>query len=158
MYEIHVHETFAAPIEAVFDAVSDHERFISGPTIEECRVEKEGAEERNGLGAVRRVRGGGYVFVEDIVGFDRPRRYDYRVVELKSARGRRQPFHHELGWLELTEVDGGTRVDWRSRFRFTIPLLGWALERVQGPGLAKVFAGMLAAAKARVEAEVAAAS
>jgi uncharacterized protein YndB with AHSA1/START domain len=151
VYEIHVHSILRAPIDRVFDAVSDHEGFFRHPGIERCVVTRPGDEEKNGLGAVRELDGGGYHFIEEIVRFERPSRFDYRIRSL--TRGKRaMPIEHELGWLELSETAEGTRVDWRSRFRFRIPLIGRLLERAQGPQFAKVFSELLEQAKGELEA------
>ena len=61
MYEVHVHIEIAASIERVFEAMSDHEVFISGPGAR-CVVTRVGSSEKNGLGAIREVhRGGSYL-------------------------------------------------------------------------------------------------
>ncbi|MGE5184850.1 MAG: SRPBCC family protein [Acidobacteriota bacterium] len=151
MYEIVIRAQIAAPIERVFDALADHERFFRGRPIERCVVTTPGTPEKNGLGAVREVDVGGNHYVEEVVRFERPRRFDYLVRSV--TRGKRKlPVQHELGWLELTETSAGTRIDWRSRFRFRIPLLGLLLERVQGPKIARVLERLLAQAKSELEA------
>lgn len=150
MYEVHVHIEIAASIERVFEAMSDHEVFISGPGAR-CVVTRVGSSEKNGLGAIREVDARGLHFVEEVVRFERPRRYDYlvRSIALKSLR---MPFAHELGWLEFSELAGKTRVDWRTRFRITIPVLGFVLERVIGPMLAAEFQKGMATTKGALEA------
>lgn len=151
MYEIVIRSTIAAPIERVFDALSDHERFFQGRPIERCVVTRPGTHEKNGLGAIREVDVGRDHFVEEVIRFDRPRRFDYVVRSVK--RGKRElPVQHELGWLELAEAAGTTSIVWRSRFRFRIPLLGRVLERVQGPKIARMLERLLARAKADLEA------
>jgi hypothetical protein len=146
MYEIHVVESFDAPIETVFDVLSDHERLLRGPGIESCEVTTRGREKKNGLGAIREIHAGAAHFVEEVVRFERPRRYDYRITKL-SMRGVTVPNGHELGWLELVERDGRVRVDWRSRFSVRIPLLGGLLEPRIGRQFAKQFSALLVQAK-----------
>ncbi len=151
MYEIVIHSQIAAPIERVFDALADHEHFFRGRPIERCVVTRPGTHEKNGLGAVREVDVGGNHYVEEVVRFERPRRFDYLVRSVTRGK-RRLPVQHELGWIELAETSGGTSVDWRSRFRFRIPLLGFLLERVQGPKIGRVLERLLAQAKSELEA------
>lgn len=151
MYEIHVRQTIAAPIDRVFEAVSDHERFFTGPAIDECRLVTEGPEERNGVGAFRKIRTGGFVFTEEIVRFERPDRFDYIIRELLDRKGRAPPVEHELGWVVFSEADGGTRIEWRSRFRVTTPVLGFVLERIVGAKTARAFTKLLELAKERLE-------
>ncbi len=151
MYEICVRAEIAAPIERVFDTLADHEQFFRGRPIERCRVTTPGNTEKNGLGAVREVDiAGQQHFIEEVVRFERPRRFDY-IVRSVTRANRKLPLKHEAGWLELTETSGGTSVEWRSRFRITVPLLGRVFERLQGPKAARVFARLLAQAKSDLE-------
>jgi uncharacterized protein YndB with AHSA1/START domain len=150
MYEIVIRTEISAPIERVFDALADHERFFRGRPIERCVVTKPGTHEKNGLGAVREVDVGGQHYVEEVVRFERPRRFDYIVRSV--TRGKRKlPVQHALGWLELGETSAGTTVEWRSRFRFRIPLLGRLIERTQGPKVARLLERLLAQAKSDLE-------
>ena len=151
MYEIHVNVEINAPIGRVFDALSDHETFFRSSFIQRCVVTRPGKDEKNGLGAVREIDALGQHFVEEVVRFDRPRRFDY-IVRSVTRGGRRIPLEHELGWLELTEAGKKTRVVWRSRFRIAIPVVGFLLERVQGPKGAAAFERLLVQAKADLEA------
>jgi hypothetical protein len=148
MVEIHVSRHTRLQAAEVFARVSDHAALIRAPGVV-CRVTKPGVPERDGLGAVREVDARGTRFVEEIVAFDAPRRYDYVIRSLTDPRGRRVPFEHERGWIELTPERGGVRIDWHSRFRVAVPLLGWLIERQQARKLARIFAAMLDAALAR---------
>ncbi len=150
MYEIVIHAQIAAPIDRVFAALADHERFFRGRPVQRCVVTRPGTSEKNGLGAIREVDVGGFHYVEEVVRFERPRRFDY-VVRSVTRGKRRVPVQHELGWLELSETPTGTSIDWRSRFRFRIPLLGLLLERVQGPKIARVLERLLERAKSELE-------
>jgi uncharacterized protein YndB with AHSA1/START domain len=151
MYEIHVEVEIAAPIGRVFDALSDHETFFRGSFIQRCAVTRPGKDEKNGYGAVREIDARGQHFVEEVVRFDRPRRFDY-IVRSVTRGGRRVPLEHEIGWLELTESGDKTRVVWRSRFRIAIPVVGFLVERVQGPKGAAAFERLLIQAQTDLEA------
>jgi uncharacterized protein YndB with AHSA1/START domain len=150
MYEVHVHTEIVAPIERVFEAMSDHESFIGGAGGR-CVVTRPGGSEKNGLGAIREVDAMGLHFVEEVLRFERPHRYDYRVRSI-AVKGRPLPFAHELGWLEFSELAGKTRVDWHSRFRIPIPVLGFVIERLSGPRLAAAFEEGMGVTKAALEA------
>ncbi len=150
MYEIHVRIDIQSPIGDVFDAVSDHERFFRGHGVTRSQVTRPGRDEKNGLGAIREIDAGGHHFVEEVVRFERPRRFDY-IVRSVTRGGMRLPMQHELGWLELSEQGRGTHLEWRSRFRITIPLLGGVLERVMGPRMAQAFQRLLEQARGELE-------
>ncbi len=152
MYEVHANLVIRAPIEAVFDAVMDHERFFDGPDQEFCRLVREGTPEPNGLGAVREIGASGLVFSEEIVGFERPVRCEYVVRSLVTRSGRRVPMRHEGGWVDLAERDGATEVDWHSRFAITVPGVGWLLERIAGQVSRAAFQRLLEGARDRLEA------
>ncbi len=150
MYEIRVRIGIQAPPGRVFDAISDHERFFRGHGVTRCQVTRPGKDDRNGLGAVREIDVAGNHFVEEVVRFERPRRFDYIVRSVTRGR-RRLPMQHELGWLELSEQGGSTYVEWRSRFRITIPIVGSVLERVMGPRMASAFDRLLQQARDDLE-------
>lgn len=151
MYEVHASIHIDCSLERTFAAVSDHERFLSmGPIT--CVLLQEGESDRNGLGAIRKIDAGRAVFTEAITVFDSPRRFEYLISEVLGKNGKPLLIKHERGWVEFTAEAGGTRVDWRSRFRMTLPLVGWVAERFAGPGTRKSFDSFLVQAKARLEA------
>jgi uncharacterized protein YndB with AHSA1/START domain len=149
MHAIHVTVTIDAKPEDVFAVVSDHERFLSGPGMT-CRLAKVGGSHRNGVGAVREVTAPGSVFTEEVVEFTPPRHFAYVVRTFAGPMGALAPVH-DRGWIELSTEGERTRVDWHTRFESSIPVAGWAIERVTGAGLRGVFKRLLGAAKRRLE-------
>ena len=143
MHTINISQTYTAGRNQVFELLADHERFLAGKDLS-CTLITPGGDERNGLGAVRRVDGGSMVFTERINLFDRPQAYEYLIIELTGWMGRWLPMHHVQGRLEFSETAEGTRVDWMSRVEVRIPLLGWLLERVLGHSLISAFGRLLA--------------
>ncbi|MBY0587608.1 SRPBCC family protein [bacterium] len=127
MYHLHVAMTFDATAEAVFDQIADHAVFLTGKGLV-CQLVKEGSPDRNGRGAVREVKAGSMLFSEEILEFDRPRRFDYKIVSAMD-NGKPTPLDHERGWLTFEQVGTQTRVDWHTRFRVKVPVLGWFAER-----------------------------
>jgi len=151
MPQIHASQHFDAPPEAVFAALSDHAAFLSGPGMR-CRLLREGDTMRDGVGAVREVRTGGLVFVEDLVAFEPPRHFAYVIRSLATAGGRALPIRHERGWLDLVPVEGGTQVEWRSRFAVEVPLLGPLLAPLVAARIRRGFETLLARAARRLAA------
>lgn len=150
MREIHVSLPFKVVPERVFAALADHETFFQGRQLS-CRLLREGSPDRNGNGALREVRSGRLVFVEDISDFQPAQGFDYRVQSLCTASGRRLPFHHHRGWLSLMPEAGGTRVHWRSRFSIAVPLLGRLIEPLVARSVAHAFELLLLRARERLE-------
>jgi carbon monoxide dehydrogenase subunit G len=150
MYQIHVGITIDAPPQQVFDALTDHERFIRGPAVT-CRLLAEGRDHRNGLGAVREATSEGMVFTEEITAFDPPRHFEYIVRRVIDPSGRLARFRHERGWLDVMSNGETTRVDWYSRFKVTMPIVGWFAERMIGPRAAAAFQQLLDQAKTELE-------
>jgi hypothetical protein len=150
VYEIHVSVAIGAPLQRVFAAIADHERFLRGPQIS-CRLLVEGRPDRNGAGALREVRSQGSVIVEEITAFQPPSRFEYLIREIVNARQKPVPLRHELGRVDFARDGDFTRVDWRSRFEITVPILGWFFERFVGRRLSGGFRQLLEQAKTELE-------
>jgi uncharacterized protein YndB with AHSA1/START domain len=152
MREVHVSKRFDAPPQRVFAALAEHEVFLASRTLR-CRLLRDGGSTRNGVGAVREVRGDGLLFVEEITAFDPPRRFDYVIRSLATEAGRTLPLRHELGWMVIAADGNGSRVDWHSRFEVAIPLLGrWLAEPILAGKIAAAFNGFLDRAAQRLAA------
>jgi uncharacterized protein YndB with AHSA1/START domain len=150
MHEIEVLDQIRAPIETVFEALSDHERFFRGHGVRSCVVTTPGTTEKNGLGAVRTIEAFGQRFAEEVIRFERPTRFDYRIRSV-TMFGRKLPMKHELGWIELSEGKGGTKVAWRSRFTVGVPLIGDRIARLAASGAERAFRGLMKQAKRELE-------
>jgi uncharacterized protein YndB with AHSA1/START domain len=72
--------TVRAPIERVFEHLTDHEAMGRWPGVGGCRVVREG-KPRNGRGAIREVKARGLTLLEEVVVFDPPHRFDYQIVK-----------------------------------------------------------------------------
>jgi carbon monoxide dehydrogenase subunit G len=121
MPTVRVEEIVDVAREAVFAVLTDHEGFGRFPGIKKCELIRAGDHERNGLGALRRVYLGGLVVLdEEIVAYDAPASYEYRIRQARPLR-----MLHELGRVELESLGAHrTKVVWTSTFRFPLPILG----------------------------------
>ncbi|WP_295716935.1 SRPBCC family protein [uncultured Halovibrio sp.] len=144
MQTIVVERTINAPIEQVFDLLSDHANYKQFDGIRDSWLVKEGTGERNGNGAVRRIDLGAVWFEEEISNFHRPTNMDYRI--LRS----RPPIEHESGEIRLEETEEGTRVTWTSVFRIRIPVVGRVLSPLAAKAGTKAFGSMLKAIDRRL--------
>jgi hypothetical protein len=148
MRHVRVELHIDAPVERVFDAVSNHEVFLSSAAAGmKTTVLGPGSAERNGLGCMREVRIGRRArYVEEITAWHRPSSLEYTIRETSL------PLRHEGSRIALTEASGGTDVVWTSRFEITVPILGRFLGVRAERRFAKGFTDLLLAAKARLEA------
>jgi hypothetical protein len=143
--EIHIRFRIAAPLDAVFDAVTDHENFLADG-MTRTTITRSGAPERNGTGCLREVRATPLVrFVEEITRWERPASYEYFIRETSL------PLRHHGGRIELTPAADGTMIDWTTRFEVTVPVVARVLEPIVKRILARTFDGFLRGAKGRLE-------
>ena len=136
MRHVEVERRVAGPRQAVWDAYTDYEGWTRWAGLGRVRLETEGAPQRHGVGAVREIRMGGIVVLEEVLTFEPPERMTYRVV-----RGG-LPMRDHLGEVVFEEVDGGTDVTWRCRFESRVPGLGPALEVVVATAFRRALWGL----------------
>jgi uncharacterized protein YndB with AHSA1/START domain len=129
MQTITVQRTIKAPIEKIFDMISDHANYKQFPAVSDSRLLKLGSPGRNGVGAVRWVKAGLANFDEEITRYERPTRMDYLITRSFP------PLRHQGGTVRLEKTPDGTQVTWTTTMEAKIPVLG--------PLLTPVFAGML---------------
>ena len=135
-----------APIDQVFNAIADHEIFLGSQQGITVKILQPGNHERNGLGCVREVRVGVRTYyVEEITAWDRPKLFEYTIRETSL------PLRHEVSRLVFMSRDGGTDVEWSSRFSVMVPLIGRLLDLYFRRQLMNSFARFLAVTKSRLE-------
>ena len=119
MFSICVERVIDKPIQAVFDALSDHENYDRFKGIEASNLIVKGGVDKNGLGAVREIIAGGANLHEEIVKYDPPYTLGYKIIKSTPL-----PYDHELGEVTLREENGKTHVTWRSKGHIKIFILG----------------------------------
>ncbi|MGH7899632.1 MAG: SRPBCC family protein, partial [Candidatus Binatia bacterium] len=102
-------QRFAAPLEKVFAAVTEHKRIEQWQPGVKVTIEKPGVPPPNGLGAVRKIGGGPISVWEEVVRWEEPRAMDYRMI-------RGFPLRDHLGEIRLSPADGGTALEYRIRY------------------------------------------
>jgi hypothetical protein len=137
-----------APIDRVFETVTDHETFLrteDGAT--RTQVLRAGSPDGNGLGCVREVRVGRHVrYVEEITSWQRPRYFEYTIREVSM------PIRHLGSRMTFASSGGGTDIVWTARFEVPVPVLGYPLRLWLERRLARAFKEMLVVAKGHLEA------
>jgi catechol 2,3-dioxygenase-like lactoylglutathione lyase family enzyme len=106
-----------APTEAAWAVISDHEGMSAWTPIKSVRRIAEGAPERDGRGSERVLSAPFGGIVEQVVDFEPPRLYRYRV-----AKG--SPFVCHQGEIRLTPRGERTELTWTIRFRPKVPGTG----------------------------------
>ena len=110
--------TVAAPIDTVWEKLSNHVGMSEwGPGIT-VTMEKVGTPDPNGVGAVRRIAspGPGPDIVEEVVTFDAP-----HVLGYKALSG--VPFPGYAGEVRLREAGAGTRISYTISSTASFPLV-----------------------------------
>jgi uncharacterized protein YndB with AHSA1/START domain len=137
MRTVRVERTIGAPIERVFELLSDHAGYGRFRGITRAELVREGKPPPNGLGAVRKVDVGPIHFKEEITAFESPARMDYLIVEVNL------PLEHEGGSIRLEQIPEGTRAVWTSTFGMRVPVVGGLAAAVVGPALGRGFRRVL---------------
>jgi uncharacterized protein YndB with AHSA1/START domain len=141
MIEFTLTRTSTAPIETVFDALSDHRRFANYVwPIRRSTLDREGTPAPNGIGAVRRLEVLGPPIVEEIIEYQRPTRYAYKLV----SGG---PVRDHVGTIELRETGTGTEVSWHLRSTPTVPGIGGLLSPLLKTAFGQLLKGGIKAAE-----------
>lgn len=120
MARIVVDKTLSAPIDDVFELLSDHAEYTRFRGFTRAELLREGTPDRNGIGALRRLVVGPLRFTEEITAFERPARMDYLIREVNL------PLEHDGGSIALSPDGAGTRVHWTSVFTMPVPVVGGA--------------------------------
>jgi len=131
---IKIVQTFAAPVEQVFDALSDHESFGRICGIKAKRV-KDGEGTENGLGSVRQLNIGPLPSFEETITDFVPN----ELIEYKITQG--SPIKNHVGTMKFSSQGDQTVLHYtiklESKIPFTTGLIKSALEHGISGGLKK---------------------
>jgi uncharacterized protein YndB with AHSA1/START domain len=143
MTEFTLKRTTTAPIETVFDALTDHRAIADYVwAVRRSTLDREGIPAPNGVGAVRRLEALGPAIIEEIIEYQRPTGYAYKLVS-------GAPVRDHVGTIELREAGTGTEVSWHLRSTPKIPGLDWLLSPVLKRVISELFNGGIDAAEGR---------
>ncbi|WP_374023548.1 SRPBCC family protein [Mycobacterium sp. HNNTM2301] len=133
MIEFTLTRTSTAPIETAFEAITDHRAIADHVwAIRRSTLDREGTPAPNGVGAIRRLVAIGPPFVEEIIEYERPTRYAYKM--LSGA-----PTRNHIGTVELRETGTGTEISWHLRSTLKVP----GVDRLMLPVFKKVIDELL---------------
>jgi uncharacterized protein YndB with AHSA1/START domain len=107
----------SAPPEVVFDVLTDHRRYAEITRLRQSTLEREGDPVPDGVGAIRVLAAVGPPIREEVVVYERPSRFSYKVLS-------GLPLRDHLGTVSLEPSDEGTRVTYALKAIPTVPLAG----------------------------------
>jgi hypothetical protein len=112
--------SISAPIEMVFDVLTDHRSYARLTPLRSSTLEREGAPDPNGVGAIRVLKLAGPPIREEVTSFDRPTLFAYRALSGVPAK-------HHAATVELGTSGGDTRLSWKvdSTPRIPVPDAVW---------------------------------
>jgi uncharacterized protein YndB with AHSA1/START domain len=115
-----------APPETVYRLLAEGGTWPTWSPLESFRLERPAADAPEGVGAIRVFRTGRTTSREEIVELVPGCRLSYALLSGLPLRGYRAD-------VDLTQVDGGTLIRWRSSFTARVPGTGplyrWALAK-----------------------------
>ena len=106
-----------APPEVVFDVLTDHRRYAEITRLRKSTLEREGDPAPNGVGAIRVLAAVGPPIREEVVVYEQPSRFSYKVLS-------GLPLRDHLGTVSLEPSDGGTKVTYALKAIPTVPFAG----------------------------------
>ena len=114
-----VREVAASP-EVVFDVLTDHRGYADITPIRKVELEREGEPAPNGVGAIRVLHSVGPPLREEVIAFQPPSRFSYRL--LSGA-----PLRDHVGTVALEPAPAGSKVTYAVRTTSTLPVGGAAV-------------------------------
>jgi uncharacterized protein YndB with AHSA1/START domain len=106
-----------APVETVFEVLTDHRRYAALTPLRKSELEREGEPAPNGVGAIRKLTAVGPPMREEVIAYEAPRRFSYTVLS-------GLPVRNHVGTVELAEAGGGTKMVYALRTQPTLPVVG----------------------------------
>jgi uncharacterized protein YndB with AHSA1/START domain len=92
-----------APVETVFAVLTDHAGYAKLTPLRKSELERQGESDPNGVGAIRRLTVAGPPMREEVIAYEAPSRFSYKVLS-------GLPVRDHVGTVELTEEDGRTKM------------------------------------------------
>lgn len=135
----------AAPPETVFEVLTDHRGYAGITPMRKSELEREGEPAPNGVGAIRALHSIGPPLREEVVSYERPSRFSYKVVS-------GIPVRDHLGTVLLTPEGSGTRVTYAVKTTPTLPLVGGAVVAVTKLAIKQLLSGITTESERRATA------
>lgn len=132
----------AAPPEIVFDVLTDHRRYPEITSLRKAELEREGDPAPNGVGAIRVLTVAGPPMREEVIAYERPRRFAYKILS-------GLPVRDHVGTVEMQPSDGGTEITYAVKTTPTIPLVGPVFMQVLKKAIRDLIGGVAKESESR---------
>jgi uncharacterized protein YndB with AHSA1/START domain len=131
-----------APPGVVFDVLTDHRGYAEITPMRGSELEREGEPAPDGVGAIRVLRAVGPPLREEVIAFERPSRFSYKLIS-------GAPVRDHVGTVQLAPGGGGTRVTYAVKTTPTVPLAGFAVVAVAKQAVRQLLDGIVAESERR---------
>jgi uncharacterized protein YndB with AHSA1/START domain len=134
-----------APPETVFDVLTDHRGYSELTPLRRSALEREGEPAPNGVGAIRVLTAVGPPMREEVIVYERPGRFSYKVLS-------GLPVRDHVGTASLEANGDGTKVTYALRTTPTVPFAGGIVVLVIKRAITQLLNGVSAEAERRAAA------
>lgn len=142
MAELTLTRAIAAPPEVVFETITDHRSYPEFTPIRDAVLEREGEGSPNGVGAIRALHILGPPIREEVIAYEPPRRFVYRVLSGVPVRS-------QQGTVTIEASSAGSVMRYGLEIEPLIPMSGGAAALAARLAIGR----LMAAVAARAEAE-----
>ena len=125
----------AAPVETVFDVLTDHRGYAAITPLRKSVLEREGEPAPNGVGSIRVLSAVGPPLREETIAYEEPNRFSYTLLS-------GLPVRDHVGTVELRPQGEGTAVTYAVRTTATLPLVGGAVVAAVKLGVRQLLDGI----------------
>jgi uncharacterized protein YndB with AHSA1/START domain len=133
----------AAPPETVFDVLVDHRGYADITPVRRVELEREGDPAPNGVGAIRVLHSVGPPLREEVVAYQRPSRFSYKILS-------GVPVRDHIGTVALTPEGTGTKIVYVVRMIPTVPIGGAVVVAVTKQAIKQLLSGITTESERRV--------
>lgn len=135
----------SAPPEVVFGVLTDHRGYAEITPLRKSELEREGDPSPNGVGAIRVLSSIGPPLREEVIVYEAPRRFSYKL--LSGA-----PLRDHVGTVALESDGEGTQVTYAVRTNPTLPVVGGMAVAVARFGVKQLVDGIIRESERRASA------
>lgn len=134
-----------APPEVVFDVLTDHRGYADITLLRRAELEREGDPPPNGVGAIRVLRSVGPPLREEVLSYEPPSRFSYRLLS-------GVPVRDHVGTVALAPEGDGTKITYAVRTMPTVPVGGFAVVAAVKLAIKQLLDGIVKESERRVPA------